>query len=146
MNDFLGISQSNPRRVLIASNHPLFSEGLRNLLQERQSNPVDVLGVVSDMEETKKALDLLDPDLIIIDYDDNKLNREEFLAHFVEGEKKLRVVLLSLQQGKQAVIYDRRTMAATQIDEWLEDWSSNNFDTNPITSESEKREPAGDES
>ena len=51
------------------------------------------------------------------------LNRDEFLARFVEGEKKLRVVLLSLQSAKEAIVYDRRTLAAPQIDDWLEEWT-----------------------
>jgi len=62
---------------------------------------------------------------VIVDYDDRALNREEFLARFVEGEKKLRLVLLSLQSSNQAIVYDRRTMAAAQIDDWLEEWKFN---------------------
>src|SRR5512144_2369942 len=102
----------NKRRVLIASSHPLFGEGLRRLLQERQQTGVEVVGMVANLEEAIQALDRLDPDLIIVDYDDERLNRDEFLARFVEGEKKLRVVLVSLQSAKDAVVYDRRTLAA----------------------------------
>lgn len=111
------------RRVLIASSHPLFGQGLRSLLKERHQTGVKVVGMVSNLEEALAALDRLDPDLIIVDYDDEVLNRDEFLARFVEGEKKLRVVLLSLQSGRDAVVYDRRTLAAAQIDDWLEEWN-----------------------
>lgn len=109
------------RRVLIASSHALFGQGLRSLLQERKHAGVEIVGMVSGLDEALKALETLDPDLIIVDYDDEKLNREEFLARFVEGEKKLRVVLLSLQSAQEAIVYDRRTMAAAQIDDWLEE-------------------------
>jgi chemotaxis response regulator CheB len=68
-------------------------------------------------------LEQLNPDLIVVDYDDQNLNRDEFLARFVEGEKNLRVVLLSLQSSGDAIVYDRRTMAASQIDNWLEEWN-----------------------
>ena len=112
------------RRVLIASSHGLFGQGLRSLLSERQETGVEVIGMVSNLEETLEALENLNPDLIIVDYDDEILNRDEFLARFVEGEKKLRVVLLSLQSGGEAVVYDRRTLAAAQIDDWLEEWKS----------------------
>jgi hypothetical protein len=146
MNAFSAPHASSPTRVLIASKHPIFAEGLRNLLLDHQSTPVEVLGVVSGMDETKQALKVLNPDLIIIDYDDDRLNREEFLIHFVEGEKKLRVVLLSLQQGKEAVIYDRRTMSATRIDEWLDDWSTSNWKTPPEEANRDRTiQPAGDE-
>jgi cytochrome c oxidase subunit 2 len=109
------------RRILIASGHPLFGQGLRSLLRERKQASIEIVGMVSNLEETLEALERLDPDLIIVDYDDENLNREEFLARFVEGEKKLRVVLLSLQSAREAIVYDRRTMAAAQIDDWLEE-------------------------
>jgi cytochrome c oxidase subunit 2 len=112
------------RRVLIASSHGLFGQGLRSLLSERQEAGVEVVGMVSNLKEALEALENLNPDLIIVDYDDEILNRDEFLARFVEGEKKLRVVLLSLQSGGEAVVYDRRTLAAAQIDDWLEEWKS----------------------
>jgi cytochrome c oxidase subunit 2 len=111
------------RRVLIASSHALFGQGLRRLLQERQGAGVEIVGMVSDLEQAMQALERLDPDLVIVDYDDQALNREEFLARFVEGEKKLRVVLLSLHSPKEAIVYDRRTMAASQIDDWLDEWN-----------------------
>jgi DNA-binding NarL/FixJ family response regulator len=111
-----------PRQVLIASSHSLFGKGLQNLLMERGHSGVDVVGIVSNLDEALSALEQLSPDLIVVDYDDQDLNREEFLARFVEGEQKLRVVLLSLQSTGEAIVYDRRTMSALQIDNWLEEW------------------------
>ncbi len=113
---------SRPQRVLIASSHHLFGQGLRSLLQSRQKGDVEVVGVVFSLEEATQAINRLNPDLVIVDYDDEQLNRDEFLARFVEGEKKMRVVLLSLQHGEEAIVYDRRTLAASQIDDWLEAW------------------------
>lgn len=115
--------RAKTRRVLIASSHPLFGQGLRSLLQERQEAGVVVVGMVSNIEQAMSALARLRPDLVIVDYDDELLNRDEFLARFVEGEQKLRVVLLSLQSAREAIVYDRRTLAASQIDNWLEEWT-----------------------
>jgi cytochrome c oxidase subunit II len=119
------MANSNPkkRRVLIASSHPLFGQGLRSLLNKRQETGVEVVGMVSNLGEAISALERLNPDLIIVDYDDVNLNRDEFLARFVEGEQKLRVVLLSLQSAGNAIVYDRRTLAASQIDDWLDEWT-----------------------
>lgn len=114
------------RRVLIASGHALFAQGLSSLLRERQAQGVEVAGVVTNLDEAMSALETLNPDLVIVDYDDEALNRDEFLARFVEGEKKLRVVLLSLQGTNEAVVYDRRTLAAAQIDDWLKEWTYSN--------------------
>lgn len=119
-----GSRQPKKRRVLIASSHGLFAQGLRSLLRERQATGVEVVGVVTNLEQAMAALETLNPDLIIVDYDDEILNRDEFLARFVEGEKKLRVVLLSLQSAGEAIVYDRRTLAASEIDDWLEEWST----------------------
>jgi cytochrome c oxidase subunit 2 len=84
----------------------------------------EVVGMVSTIDEALDALKNLQPDLVIVDYDDDRVNREEFLARFVEGEGRLRVVLFSLKEGgDEAIVYDRRTMAASQIEDWLEGWS-----------------------
>ncbi|HEY5669043.1 MAG TPA: cytochrome c oxidase subunit II [Anaerolineales bacterium] len=114
--------RARPQRILIASSHALFGQGLRSLLLARQKAEVEVVGMVSSLGEALAAIDVLNPDLVIVDYDDQALNREEFLARFVGSEKKLRVVLLSLQNPEEAIVYDRRTMAAAQIDRWLEEW------------------------
>ena len=111
------------QRVLFVSTHALFGNGLRSLLRERWSDQVTVVGMVSDLAEALTALETLRPDLAIIDYDDEDLNRDEFLTHFWSGKHPLRVVLLSLEDGSEgakATVYDRRTMAASRIDEWLE--------------------------
>ena len=117
-----GSQQPETRRVLIASSHALFGQGLRSLLEERKQAGVIVVGMVFNLEQAVEALEKLNPDLIIVDYDDEVLNRDEFLARFVEGQRKLRVVLLSLQSGKEAIVYDRRSLAAAQIDDWLDEW------------------------
>lgn len=116
-----------PRRVLIVSSHPLFGKGIQRLLQARLAPGSSVVGMVSTVEEAVSAINSANPDLVIVDYDDDRVNRDEFLARFVETARQLRVVLLSLKEGgSQAIVYDRRTLAAAQIDDWLAEWSFNN--------------------
>jgi cytochrome c oxidase subunit 2 len=115
------------RRVLIVSSHPLFGHGLRKLLQVRRASDVHVVGIVSSVVEAMQALEKFDIDLVVVDYDDGAVNRDEFLARFMEGDRKMRVVLLSLKEGgSEAIVYDRRTLAASQIDEWLQE-NANNY-------------------
>ena len=117
--------QPNPRQVLIVSSHPLFGQGIRRLLETHQGEQVEVIGIVSNVDEAIQALQERRPDLIVVDYDDGAVNREEFLARFVESEHRLRVVLLSLKEGgSNAIVYDRRNLAASQIDEWLQEWTA----------------------
>lgn len=114
----------NFRRVLLASNHPLFAEGLKSLLREKGGENIEIIGVAANIQEVLHLLEKEQPDLIVIDYDDEALNREEFLARFVESQQQVRLVLLSLQSHGEALIYDRRALSATQIDAWLEKWNS----------------------
>lgn len=96
-------SVESARRVLIVSSHPLFSEGLRSLLEGRSAAPsrrqsaLNIVDVVANTDEAATALEERTPAIVIVDYDDHAVNREEFLARFVEGEKPMRVVLVSLK-------------------------------------------------
>ncbi|MGW8144704.1 MAG: cytochrome c oxidase subunit II [Anaerolineales bacterium] len=137
-------SPDDPLRILIASSHPLFAQGINSLLQKRPEMDTEVVGMVSTIDEAMSALKNLNPDLIIVDYDDDQVNREEFLARFVEGEGRLRVVLFSLKEGgDEAIVYDRRTMAASQIEDWLEGWSqaSEEPGTQPILPDQAPEQP-----
>lgn len=128
------------RRVLIVSSHPLFGQGLRRLLEERGEPEVRVVGMVSSVEEAVAALQTIRPDLVIVDYDDDRVNRDEFLARFVEGAGQLRVVLLSLKEGgSEAIVYDRRNLAAAQIDDWLREWTYSGKSETRVVTESDKR-------
>ncbi len=113
-------SVKTPRRVLIVSSHPLFGEGLRKLLRERRAAQADDVGLAASTEEAVAALETQAPDLVILNYDDKVVNRQEFLARFVEGDRPMRVVLVSLKEGGEVVVYDRRTLAPTQVEDWLE--------------------------
>jgi len=48
--------QEKPRRILIASSHGLFGQGLRSLLLEREQADVEVVGIVSNIGEALEAL------------------------------------------------------------------------------------------
>ena len=109
------------RRVLIASANPLFREGLRKVYAERWGHKAEIVAMLSTMEETLTALETLQPDLMIVDYDDTNINREEFLSRFLAGESPMRVVLVSLGSTEPVVIYHRERMTSAQADDWLSD-------------------------
>ncbi len=116
---------NTPPRILIVSSHPLFGQGLRSLLQKRGEAEAIVVGTVDNFDAALQFLDTHSANLIVLDDDDHKLNREEFLRRFIQGKQHLRIVMFSLLEGgSQAVVFDRRTMAASQIDDWLKGWTS----------------------
>jgi cytochrome c oxidase subunit 2 len=117
-------NKNAPHQVLIVSSHPLFGKGIQRLLENRQAGDVQVVRTVATVDEAIMALDVNKPDLVVVDYDDEAVNRDEFLARFVESEHQLRVVLLSLKEGgSNAIVYDRRNMQASEIDNWLKAWT-----------------------
>lgn len=109
-------TEGRPRRILIASSHSLFREGLRSLLQERRREDV-VITLATSTAKAVAALSTASPDLVILDYDDAAVRREEFLAHFIAGEGPMRVVLVSLNETGQVVVYDRRALPVSQIED-----------------------------
>jgi chemotaxis response regulator CheB len=112
-------SKDWPYRVLIASANPLFREGLRKVYEKRWGERAEIVGMPSTLEETLSSLEELQPDLVIVDHDDQTINRDEFLNRFVTGEAPMQVVLVSLGTSQLVVIYDRRKLTPAQAEDWL---------------------------
>lgn len=111
--------ERKPRRVLIASANPLFGKGLMKLYGERWQQQAIQSRLASSMDETLAAFDSWQPDLVIVDYDDRAIHREEFLSHFITGSRPMQVILVSLQESGAVVVYDRRTLTPAQANDWL---------------------------
>lgn len=110
-----------PRRVLIASANPLFRDGLRRVYAARWKGKAVVAGTPSTMQETLAALESLQPDLVIIDHDDQDMNQAAFLNRFVTSDSAMQVVLVSLHSSELVVVYDRRRLSAVEAEAWLSD-------------------------
>jgi len=111
-------SHAHARRILIVSANPLFREGLRKLYAERWGEKFATVSLLTTLEEALPALETR-PDLVIVDYDDKAINRDVFMKGFVAGESPMQVMLVSLQESGQVVVYDRRTMTFAQAEDWL---------------------------
>jgi cytochrome c oxidase subunit 2 len=114
-------ASAHPRRVLIISANPLFREGLRKMYTERWGEKASIIGMPTAMEDALSALETHAPDLVIVDYDDKTINRGEFLNRFVTGKTPMQVMLVSLQESGQVVVYDRRNLTPAQAENWLND-------------------------
>lgn len=108
------------RRVLIASANPLFGKGLEKLLLKRWGGQAVEIRLASSIAETLSLLERWRPSLVIMDYDDQTMDRSRLLSHFVAGEERLQVMLVSLQQSGTVVVYDRRTLSPAQVENWLD--------------------------
>lgn len=123
------VYQEPPHRVLIASANPLFAKGLQKLTARHWADRNVEVRLVSNMDEVNAALETWLPDLVIVDYDDagkpGKIQREAFLSHFIEEDRPMQVMLVSLGASGEVVIYDRRTLTPAQAEDWLDlPWSS----------------------
>ncbi len=108
--------------VLIASNHGLFRHGLMSLFKKKLGVKVDVVAEVTNLDSAIEALEKRDVDLVIVDYDDEQLNREDILARFVSGGSQKKVILVSLSNPESAMLYDRRELPLSQFEAWFEAW------------------------
>ncbi len=109
-----------PRRILIASANPLFSKGLQGMFSEWWTQPVPEMRLASSMAATVEALQSWMPDLVVVDYDDHNINRAEFLNHYVASDVPMQVMLVSLQESGEVVVYDRRTMTPAEVQTWFQ--------------------------
>jgi len=106
------------RRVLIVSANPLFREGLRKVYAGRWESKAFIAGMATTMSEALDAIKYHQPDLVIVDYDDKTINRVEFLEHFVSDEAPMQVMLVSLGQSGEVLIYDRKRLTLAQAEAW----------------------------
>lgn len=107
------------QKILIASAIPIFAKGIEKMIQSQNTDQsVDFRYA----HNTKEVIDLFitwQPDLIILDYDDNLIQKEKFLEQFVESQFAVQVMLVSLNSSGSVVIYDRRTLTPEQASDWL---------------------------
>jgi cytochrome c oxidase subunit 2 len=117
-------TQNMPRRVLIASANPLFARGLQKLVLDRWTQRGAEVRIASSMDEAVAALDSWTPNLVIVDYDDvgrpGSIQRPVFLNHFIAGDRPMQVMLVSLGESGEVVVYDRRTLTPAQAEDWLD--------------------------
>ena len=108
-------------KVLIASANPLFREGLQKVYIPQWGENAELVGITSTVDETIRALEQLKPDLVILDHDDRSISRSDFLDKFVKSQSSIKVVLVSLTEAGQVIVYDRRQLTPEQADAWLKD-------------------------
>lgn len=113
------------RRVLIASANPLFAKGLQTLTAQRWAGLAVETRLARTTTEAAEILETWKPDLVIVDYDDaggagDSVERGAFLRHFINGSWPMQVMLVSLRESGEVVVYDRRTLTPAQAEDWLD--------------------------
>jgi cytochrome c oxidase subunit II len=107
------------RKIFIASASPLFAKGLEKILRQQNLHREVEIRHAVNLIATLEVLEEWQPDLVIVDYDDRRIERGEFLNHFVQSERPMQLMLVSLKENGAVVVYDRRVLTSDQAEDWL---------------------------
>lgn len=94
-------------RILLVDDHPLVREGLRARLADVPG--ITVVGEADDAEQAFARVDMLRPDLVLMDVCMKQVNGIELTARLRECHPALRVLMLSMYDNPE---YVHRALAA----------------------------------
>ena len=107
------------QKVLIASANPLFGKGIERLLMSRNDSNDLEIRIAENSSVINQIYNEWQPQLIILDYDDQKIFRKDFLDKFIDSQFTSQVMLVSLEKSGSVVVYDRKMLTSEQANEWL---------------------------
>ena len=96
------MSGNRKKRVLVADDHPVVGQGIRQVL--RHSGEFDVVGVAHDGEEAVQMARELDPDVIIMDLLMPVKNGIDACRDITELQPEIRVLMLTASNSSEAVV------------------------------------------
>ena len=93
--------------ILIVDDHPIFRRGLAQLINEEQD--MGVCGEAEDVDEAKKAIGKLKPDMVIVDISLKDRSGMELLRYIMEKYPQLPSLVLSMHDE---TLYAERVLRA----------------------------------
>jgi two-component system response regulator DegU len=97
-------------RVLVVDDHPFFREGLRNVLASAEG--LKVVGEAQDGAEALDAVQLLQPDVVIMDINIPVLNGMQATRHIKNAHPHINVVMLTAYDDDEQIYHAIRTGAS----------------------------------
>jgi DNA-binding NarL/FixJ family response regulator len=88
-------------RILLADDHPLLRAGIRAELQNLSS--VEVVGEADNGREALELVELLCPDVVLIDISMPGLNGLEAVERMIKGFPNVRAIILSMHDNEEYV-------------------------------------------
>ncbi len=110
--------QATPWRILLADDHPLFREGLRNLLSVRG---LQVVGIATNGEEAVAQVRTLQPDLVLMDMDMPVCNGIEATLRIKAEMPHIRIVMLTVSADTETIFAALRAGASGYLLKNLQD-------------------------
>ena len=90
---------TSPARILLADDHAIVREGLRNLFMNRPE--VEIIGEARDGREAVAMAQELSPNVVIMSVPLPSLNSMEATRQITSSPKKIKVIALSSQPSKE---------------------------------------------
>ncbi|MFC4597399.1 response regulator [Cohnella hongkongensis] len=100
-------------RILVADDHPLFREGVRNVVDSTEG--MTVVGEAASGEEAVKLALELRPDVILMDIRMPGLNGIEATARIRSADDSVRVLMLTMFKDDDSVIFGMKAGASGYI-------------------------------
>lgn len=91
----------NKIRIILADDHILFLQGIKTLLENNEI--VEVLDMVNDGKELLDVLNILEPDLILLDVNMPKLNGLEALRKINMQHRGINIIMLSTYNDEHLI-------------------------------------------
>lgn len=98
---------ANPSRILIVDDHPIFREGLRQLIDNERD--LKVCGETPDAESALQAIGELSPDLAIVDITLGGANGIDLIKNIKAKHEELPVLVVSMHDES---LYAERSLRA----------------------------------
>jgi two-component system response regulator DegU len=101
---------SQPTRILIAEDHPLFGQGLRRVLTLEPD--LEVVAEVQDGEAAIEAARALKPDVVLMDINMPKVNGLQATQEIKATREDVAVIILTAYDDEEQMIFALRTGAS----------------------------------
>jgi DNA-binding NarL/FixJ family response regulator len=92
---------SEPIRILIADDHPLFRGGLRSLLESIPDT--EVVGEATSGQEAVELARTLTPDVVVMDLNMPNLNGIEATRQIVQETKDIHILVMTMHEDDESV-------------------------------------------
>ncbi len=101
---------SNPTRVLIVDDHPLFRQGIRWSLEDAQD--IQVVGEAENGQEALKLTERLNPDVVLVDINLPGLNGLEVARVIKRRDPRIGIIVLSVYEDEDQLFQAIKVGAA----------------------------------
>ena len=91
-----------PIKIVIADDHALLRQGIRNVLELEED--FQVIGEAGDGEEAVERAATLKPDILLLDINMPKMNGLEVIRQMIDQHTKVRIIVLTMHDDENYVI------------------------------------------